>query len=273
MTPLQDSYRWYRQQDPREHGGRMASYSPKLSLAMARVDVANGKTRYPHTGPVFPGQWQALDTMPGRASPDSRAYYADAWPAGWRDFGDATDHIGRGHTGWYEDEFQDSLCRGRVLQLPGRDGKPVYVPGIYSTGSDGVTLYPLDRYDTAEDCARMADQYAERSAEVAREYNEAWQAGARAIGYAEEADRLRADIIQMTKDLRTTRRAMRGYRGGLGDAFARLCDAGRTHISELLAEMATLRHKRDALRDEYAWQNNGFRDNPVRDAFLEGYGR
>jgi hypothetical protein len=272
MTELWDAYRWYRQQDPRKHGGRVAIYPARLACVMARHDVANGKTRYPRTVPFFGGTWQALDTMPAGRSRDARAYYVDAWPEGWRDLGDATDLFESRdrHTGWYEDEFQDSLCKGRVLQLPGRHGKPVYVPGIYSTGSDGVTLYPLDRYDTAEDCARSADGYAERFAETAREYSDAWQAGSRAAEYASEANSIRADIVALISDLRTARRFIRGE--AVAITMERLCAIARKRVSELLAEMATLREKRDALVSQYTWRDNGFRVNPVRDAFLEGLG-
>lgn len=254
MTDLQNAYTWWRQ-------NRTANATQ--CLAYARKDMVAGNRRFPRTGPVYSGQWQALDTMPRHASPDSRAYYVDAWPEGWRDLGDATNHLRRTHTGWYEDSFQDSLCRGRVLQLPARHGVTVYVPGIYSTGSDGVTLYPLDRYETAEACASMADSYAERAAEIARDYADAWQAGTRAADYADEADALRADIVALTSDLRTARRAMKGYGGGVPMVMERLCEIARKRVAELLASMATLRQKRDDLRDRWSHL----------EGFTEGYGR
>lgn len=257
MSDLENNYRWYRQRDPREYGSRLEAYPARLALAMARADVVKGKKHYP-TSPS--GNWQALDEMPRYASHDSRAYYIDAWPAGWRDRGDASKIAGLRHTGWYEDSFQESLCLGRVLQLPTRKGKPVYIPGTHSTGDHVVTLYPLDRYDDETDCARAADGYAERAAERAREYNDSWQAGNRAADLWSEADKLRSDILVLVSDLRTARRVIRGYRGAIGSAAVRLCEAGRERVAAMLTELYQLREKRDALTED-------------NDAFREGLGR
>lgn len=240
---LVDSYRWYRQQNPRDHGGHASAYPAKLSLAMARSDVAKGTKRYPHAGKPYAGQWQGLDTMPRNT--DSRAYYCDTWPDGLRDRGDAHKLARIGHTGWYADSFQDSLVIGRVLQMPARNGKPVYVPGTYSTGSDGVTLYLLDHYDEESDCALAADRYAEHAAEIEREYDEAWQAGARAADHDEEAKRSRSALLAKLAAFREVRNTMREI------------------AAEVLAEICESRGKRDKLRSD--WRSS--------DAFNEGFGR
>jgi hypothetical protein len=268
VTDIQDCYRWYRQQDLRNHGGRLSRYSPKLSLAMARADVVKGTKRYPHTGKPYAGQWQALERMPRHSNPSGRAYYADTWPTGWRDLGDAHDVVSMRHEGWCADSFQDSLIIGRVLQLPARDGKPVYVPGTYSTGSDGVTLYPLDWYDDKADCARAADQYAERLAEIEREYSDAWQAGSLAASHDHDAKAIRSDIIALVRDLRKTRKTVTG-----NDALQHIVMVARREVDSMLREMSRLRKKRDKLVSEYTWLNNGFRDNGSRSPFLEGFGR
>lgn len=107
-----------------------------------------------------------------------RPFYcdADAENTGFRHIGDAHEIVRLDYTGWYCDEYQDSLAIGFVLQFPARNGKPRYFPAVRFTGSDGTTLYPLDTYDTAEDAARVADQHAESIAEREREYNEKFSA-------------------------------------------------------------------------------------------------
>lgn len=243
---LVNAYRWYRQQDPRNYGGKSLRYPPKMSLAMARADVAKGTKRYPHTGRIYAGQWQAAEPVPAVWKSYTRAYYADTWPTGWRDLGDAHE-VGRlDHRGWYTNEFQDEVIRGRVLQLPGRDHKPLYVPGTYSSDSDGVTLYPLDMYDDRKECARSADGYAERAAETEREYNEVWQAGSQASGYADEANAIRSKLIRRIAAHRELRNALREF------------------VAEGLAEIRELRAKRDRLQSEVP--------SRLRDAFNEGYG-
>jgi len=114
----------------------------------------------------YGGTWQTGDEARG----DDRAYYCDNLPSGLRDIGDSHEIIRLNHTGWFADHFYDSVIRGRVLQLPSRNGEPVYIPATYCTGWDGVTLYPLDQYDDKDDCARAADSYAENESDRSREF-------------------------------------------------------------------------------------------------------
>lgn len=111
-------------------------------------------------------------------SPDKKhtiwegAYNCDEWPA-WRTLGFAHEvcpHAVK-HHGWYCEEECESLVQGYVLQLPTRHGIEQFVPGVSWTDCDGVTLWPLERYDEEEDAARAADRYAELIAEYEREHN------------------------------------------------------------------------------------------------------
>jgi hypothetical protein len=236
------------------------------ALRYARQDVAAGKSRYPAPiGSTGGGVWQEPETMPRHTSADRRAYYCDNWPAGWRDAGDAGEvYRNLGHTGWHEDpDGMGGVCRGRVLQLPARDGVPQYVPGTYSTESDGVTLYPLDRYEEPEEAARAADGYAERAAEVEREYREAWNAGTDATQAGEEAREARKEALGILADLRTARRAVADYLTGEDRAAAeRLCGMLRASALALVDDWREAREKRDSIISE--WRN--------REGFADGYG-
>jgi len=116
----------------------------------------------------YAGDWKADYTGPK----SDRPYFCDSFDSvGLRDLGDAHQVGNIDHTGWFCDSLQSGVIRGRVLQLPSRDGEPCYIPATYCTEWDGVTLYPLDQYDTPERAASVADGYAEQEAEKAREYD------------------------------------------------------------------------------------------------------
>lgn len=119
----------------------------------------------------------------GRWAPDytgpksDRPYYLDSLDAmGWRQTGDASDILRKAYGNraadgcdWYADNLQDAVIKSAVLQLPSRNGSPVYIPATYCTYWDGATCYPLDQYDTPEAAARVAAGYAERAAEESRD--------------------------------------------------------------------------------------------------------
>lgn len=111
---------------------------------------------------------------------------------GWRDHGPAHTIARLNHTGWFTDDLEYALAVGQVLQLPARNGVAQYVPAVVFTESDGITVYPLDRYDDPKECARAADSYAEQLAEESREF--------------EERERVKIDIEQARESIKTTRR-------------------------------------------------------------------
>ncbi len=182
-----------------------------------------------------PGIWQRLDDMPRHASTSSRAYYCDNWPDGFRLVGSAYDvsrweHSRRvDHTGWYTDSFQGETLSGHVLQLPGHDGRPVFVPGTAHSDWDGVTLYPLDMYDNALDCAQTADQYAEHGAEASREFYAKDQAEQQINDLREEIVTLRSDARALIRDMKAARRA------GLLD-YPAICAALRDKLADVREE-------------------------------------
>jgi hypothetical protein len=234
---------------------------PAVALTMARDDTAAGRFRYPAPMRPHAGNWQRPDDMP-RFAPSSRAYYCDEWPAGFRLVGRA-DEVARkndrwrtiDHSGWYtSDDGDNGIYAGFVLRLPhGR-----LVPGIKHSEWHGATLFPLaQEYDETE-CARAADQYAERAADIERDYNRAWQAGAEAAEQNSQAADIRRRIIQLCSDLRSARRLVPSDDA----AIVRLCDNARHAVQDMLGELARHRRQRDKLRGEYG----------AEPAFADGYG-
>lgn len=181
-----------------------------------------------HVNQCGGGSWQALADMKRYASKSDRAYYCDNWPAGIRDLGDADKVVRLDHTGWYADHDQNELVKGRVLQLPARDGKPCYVPGIYRTDSDGVTLWLLDQYDEKEDAARAADGYAEHDAEDCREHNAEFEA-------EQQTEELRGRIVEIRSEIRAIVREMKTCRALASNAPV-LCKTLRDSIADLRHE-------------------------------------
>ena len=223
-------------------------------LAACRAKAADWKLKQPtlthyhdwraHRRPVTPnngGTWQPLDTLPRFTSP--RAYYCDNFPAGVRDLGDAHKLAELRHTGWYADSFQSELVCGRVLQLPARNGTPCYIPAIYLTECDGVTLYPLDRYEEARDAARAADHYAEREAEACCEHDAEFQA-------EQQTEELQARIVENRAELRSLVREMKALRPVAPAASYRtICATLRASIAALRKESHKAHKRIAALRD------------------------
>jgi hypothetical protein len=235
-----------------------------------------------------PGTWQS-ETDASR--PDERAYYCDAWPKGWRLLGRADEVPKRegsrrvDHTGWYTDPHGDTgTLAGYVLQLPARGGKPQYLPGTAHTEYDGVTVYPLDRYDSPLDAAGAADHIAEREAESEREYNAAWQAGSRWAQLGEEVAELRRGIIRAVRQFKEARKALQpdgrttwtGIETGkpVSGRFEALCDIIRSDIADDLESIRQAREEREKLAEGDADELGFYAADPrLAAAFSEGAGQ
>lgn len=155
--------------------------------------------------------WQHDYTGPRSARP----YLIDCLESpGWRVTGDASDVLrsagawrAAGDCNWYADHYQEAVIKSAVLQLPSRDGLPVYIPATYCSDWDGATCYPLDQYDTPEGAARAAAGYAETEAEKSRE----WQARDRAEQDTAEArqeiHRINTEALALVREIKKQGRA------------------------------------------------------------------
>lgn len=182
--------------------------------------------RYPARRGAHGGNWGDAPKHVSFTLTRERPYYCDKFPPGWRDHGSAHDVCRRegsrriDHNGWYCDADQRETVQGYVLQIPAREGVPQYVPALKWSDRDGVTLYPLDRYEEILDAASAADGYAEAIAEQEREWDEAWQAGSLWSDLGEEIKSNNAQIKEYRASLRnlvdkTARKVMRGAINGL----------------------------------------------------------
>ena len=161
-------------------------------------------------------------------------YYIDSLEAaGWRMTGDAADILRNAggwraadSCNWYADNHHDAVIKSAVLQLPSRDGSPVYIPATYCTDWDGATCYPLDRYDTPEDAARAAAGYAEKEAEESRDYYAKDRAEQDIAEAREEIHRINVEALALAREIKQQ-----------GRAFSpAICSALRGQLLEFIAD-------------------------------------
>ena len=297
---LKTAFRWHMQNMPRyRHGfGEGLADAPRavFALAMARRDVAAGKSRYPAPVKPFPAFGAVGESGYRRAeNPEN---------AGLRLVGRVEADCGgrngiwdsRESSGWYADERQGNLCYGLVYQLPGRNGQSRFVAGYAFTEDCGVTLdlsrvyaepaafwepvrksaagYTMGGYwnyqdnpremDAARDAARAADSMAQAAAESEREYQSAWRAGTEWA----EATAETAGIRQEIRGILRERRALKGTQG-----YPALCKVIAARVRDLLNDMTKCRNRRAELAsgehgELYFWPG----DARLAETFNEGAG-
>ena len=103
--------------------------------------------------------------------------------------------------------------------------------------------------DSEKEAARLADSMAEKGAEEAREYSEAWQAGSDYSHTVEEISQNRKDAIELIKALRNHRREK---------VEPVICQTLRTRVKEYIRDIRGLKAQRDNLLDQFsaAWRKD-----------------
>src|SRR6218665_522009 len=137
--------------------------------------------------------------------------------AGLRFVGFADELTGARHTGWYADSTEGAsgyLYRGAVYQLPAHRGRARYVSAYASSlnegpaaiafgeifiGEPGFSEADADHYCAHRDASRWADRIAEIEAEKARDWDEAWQAGAKWRDLGDEVAATRRDALELLR--------------------------------------------------------------------------
>lgn len=232
--------------------------------------------RYGKPGPL--GHWQNPETVERGAS---RAFYVDSLDSlPWRNLGRAdkvSDSIR--HTGWHTHPQGDTgSLAGYVLQLPARNGKPVYIPATSHTEYDGDTVYPLEQFESPRDAAIRADRYAEIEAEKERDYQESWQLGADYAAAREEALQARDRRRILERRLREAESLIAAWRATVARPGRRPCALAPATIQMARDFAASLRRDIRAERQEgkeaHERAESILSDNPYRiaDAFAEGAG-
>jgi hypothetical protein len=109
------------------------------------------------------------------------------------------------HTGWHLDPWGDGeTATGYVLQLPARDGEPLYVPAVADPyNADAFTVdFRCSTSDKLE-AARWSDSMAESYAEAGRDYQTRDAAEQRTAEAREEITDARKTHSALARDLRT----------------------------------------------------------------------
>ena len=200
--------------------GPLADYHAKLAAWESEPD----KRRY------APGGFANRPKMPtfyaNAYSPTSGPHYTgdgrmvcnNRTLSGLRDCGTVDELFPRlfNHKGWFADHFQNEVWRGRVWQLPARNGECLYLAGYTRPNADDAVLglrifredNPGNRCGTRVNAraAASADSMAERDAEDSREYSERWSEASRHDSEREDA---RQELKDAHMSARSALRSMR----------------------------------------------------------------
>ena len=202
------------------------------ALAKARASVAKGETRDPSS---IPQGWNPES--------DGARYVDNLAAAGLRFIGWAdTLLLWSHHRGWYFDVDSEGVYRGAVLQLPARDGRPMYLAAYADPDNDGAFIVDTTSLTSGErggaddtgDIARAADEFARVSAEKEREYHDAWRAGQRYADLVTEARDATRDSINLASDTRATMREARAR--VLTVPFTAITNSDRRSLAIICAE-------------------------------------
>jgi hypothetical protein len=237
-----------------------------IALNNARKDLAATppKTRYPG-GPVY--GWNP-------SGKDGHRWVESLDASGLRFVKDAHEIVSLRHTGWYSTANQDETYTGCVLQLPARNGCPLYVPayedpcnaGTYLVDPTSLTEGPKGgewggESTSLRDAAYAADSLAEHDAEEAREYSEVWQNGSWYASLGERIEIMRTEARALFAELKPIRAALSAAQVKT-DAT---CKAIRLRIASLRESIEKANKEREELVDNI-W------DKDLQSAFNEGAG-
>lgn len=196
-------YRWFRARNY----PAVESYSRALCLAPSYVKA---REYYPRSG-IVGAIWESHG--------DKLRWIERPQDIGLRFIGFSDELVNLNHNGWYtsEDGWTGETLRGGVWQLPGKRGRTRLMYGyiesqnpkaaaiawtIYETESEDSAL----RYnETVQDCARWGDRLAESIAGQERDYESAYQSGARAGRADCDAKEARRQVLPLLADYRAAR--------------------------------------------------------------------
>lgn len=219
------------------------------AMTWARRDVAENTRRIDAGG----ASWGAYGKEGAR-------WLENPEESGLRIVGEAHRLMHMRHTGWYTtpDGWDGETLAGVVLALPGRDGAARFLAGYRESGTGGICVdmargiisTPGDDDAAKHEAARAADRFAEIHAERSRDYDEAWQAGARWRDLGDQIAQERRDLLAALAERR---------RVGAIEAPG-LCALLRRKVADVLASIEKARAEREELREFERWQGDAWRD-------------
>jgi hypothetical protein len=157
-------------------------------------------------------------------------------------------HSRHWHTlGYYIDTFQSETTVPTVLQIPGRDGKPCYVPANSDACNEDCFVADFhsvtdDLQDACQNAMNMAESYADDAREACAKY----QAAHRVEELDEEIKEERASLLALIQELRANCDRLTG----LSAVRATI----REHIQSVRDRCEELAEERDRIKaDGYLW--------------------
>jgi hypothetical protein len=176
----------------------------------------------------------------------------------------------REETGWYIDSICCDVAYPSLVQIPARNGQARYFPAIADPCNDDCFLVDFsESFDDEKDAWTQANRTTESYAEECREYDSAWQAGAR---YAQESEELSATRKEFLKTILTYKKTESVLPEESKSQYAELV---REKVKELLAAIRKNRETMEALsRGEGIGRECDFSfytgDKKLRMAFNDG---
>lgn len=147
---------------------------------------------------------------------DKGEIFADNFDLIGEKVADSHEIINLRHTGYYCDNFCNGVIRGAIVKLRTSRGT-YYMPATYCTEWEGVTLH-MESAEIVEKglsenchegartrCAYLADSFAEREAERARDEDAKFQAEQKIESLKEDKQRAREEAHSLIADIRAQR--------------------------------------------------------------------
>ena len=231
---------------------RKAGKSPRLAIDNARARKAAGlPASIGLAGATYFNPWNKSHGFTWRIVENPRL----------RRVGTTSD-IAREHSysrrdyplGYYLDtEICDETASPCVYQLPGRNGKPLYVPGFPDPyGNDAAFIAFGDSTDDKWQAAKWADDFARRYAEAENEYQESFRAGTR---YGEAAATIKESRIELAELARDRRKA-----AGVDIEAPAICKVIDGHCRALKAAIKQAAATMAELESRHDFDSEAFRE-------------
>lgn len=266
----------------------MSSYAVRYRLEATKRRAAENAVKYPNgtmTGGAYSPDWRVVARANakrrfGRPAVWNPAYTDDsgrAWRwletvegSGLRVVVENATEAANGRdrvTGYYVDTFADESQHGVVLATRDPESpRARFFAAISDPYNDGAYRILWESHDDMDSAVRAADSLAAHAAEESRNYDAAFQAGARYSDLGEEIKASRAEALTILQDRKTAR------------GSATLCAVIREKVGSLVTAIAEARAARERLAngegessDDWArafWTG----DKRLQAAFADGAG-
>ncbi len=231
---------------------RKAGKSPRLAIDNARARKAAGlPPDIGLAGATYYNPWNKSHGSKWRIVENPRLRYCGT-----------TSEIAREHSyswrdyplGYYLDtEFCSETASPCVYQLPGRKGKPLYVPGFPDPyGNEAAFIAFGDSTDDKWQAAKWADDFARLYAEAENEYQTEWRGGSQ---WAEAAATIKESRIELAELARDRRKA-----AGVDIEAPAICKAIAGHVRTLKAAIKQAAATMAELESRFDVDSEAFRE-------------